>query len=347
MIGFYLKLDKIDSLKRFKGIPITRILNNKYLRIDLSKNTKLTYYLRNLVIFLTPSLFYQRRLKQRLASHTKFPNIQERVNYYNKLGHDFALNHSKSIQAFKKEPKKTYFFDLYKYLIYFNPDLRFSYLFGDVTTVPQEPSFVKSRPIQGDNNNAVVLNLNKVRHFIFVKDKRAFEAKKDLLMWRGKAHQAHRKAFLEKFYEHPLCNVGQIVKKKDKGKVPWQKEKLSLKEQLAYKFILAIEGNDVASNLKWIMSSNSIAFMVKPSYETWFMEGRLIPNYHYVLLEDDYSDLEAKINYYTTHTKEAKAIIANANAYVEQFKDQEQEDSIALMVIDKYFNHASQRKGEL
>ena len=40
------------------------------------------------------------------------------------------------------------------------------------------------------------------------------------------------------------------------------------------------------------MSSNSVAVMPKPKYESWFMEGKLIPDYHYVLIKDDYSDFE-------------------------------------------------------
>ena len=48
-------------------------------------------------------------------------------------------------------------------------------------------------------------------------------------------------------------------------------------DNLNYKFILAIEGYDVATNLKWIMSSNSLAVMPRPTYATWFMEGTLIP----------------------------------------------------------------------
>lgn len=323
-------------------MSISKIFNNKYIRIDLSKNAKLTYYLRNLLIFLSPSFFYQKRLEQLLKHPNNQYEIEQRVNYYNKVNKHFTLIDAKSIQAFKREKKKTYFFDLYKYLIYFNPKFKISYLFGDITKVPNEPTLLKSRPIGDDNANSVLLNLNKVRHFIFVNDSKTFEEKKSLLMWRGKAHQEHRKAFLNEFYDHPLCNVGQIVKKRDKGDIPWQKAKMSIKEQLNYKFILAIEGNDVASNLKWVMSSNSLAFMVKPTYETWFMEGQLIPNHHYILLKDDYSDLEEKIRYYSEHIDEAKAIIANAHDYIEQFKDQKQEDIISLMVLDKYFKHSSQ-----
>ncbi|GIR91542.1 MAG: hypothetical protein CM15mP92_0060 [Halieaceae bacterium] len=77
----------------------------------------------------------------------------------------------------------------------------------------------------------------------------------------------------------------------------------SLDTHLKHKFILCIEGNDVASNLKWVMSSNSVAVMPKPKYESWFMEGKLIPNYHYILIKDDYSDLEEKLNYYKKNTE--------------------------------------------
>jgi len=323
-------------------MSLSQIFNNKYIKIDLSKNAKPPYYIRNILIFLTPSFFYQRKLQKLLANHQNQDYVEKRVNYYNKVEHNFTLKEAKTIEAFKKEKKKTYFFDLYKYLTYFNKSFKISYLFGDIVHVPKEPSLLKSRPINDTNANSVLLNLDKVRHFIFLNDTVPFEEKQDLLVWRGKAHQEHRKYFLKKFYTHPLCDVGQIVKKQDKGDIPWQKPKMSLKEHLNYKFILTIEGNDVASNLKWVMSSNSLAFMVQPKYETWFMEGTLIPNHHYVLLKDDYSDLEEKIKYYSEHIEEAKQIISNAHEYIKQFKNQEQEDLISLKVLEKYFNYSSQ-----
>ena len=67
-----------------------------------------------------------------------------------------------------------------------------------------------------------------------------------------------------------------------------------------------MEGNDVASNLKWVMSSNSIAVMPKPKYETWFMEGLLIPDQHYILIKDDYSDLETRLKFFLDHPQKAK-----------------------------------------
>ena len=296
----------------------------------------------NISKLLLPDTYYRLKLTGKLKAFQNDTRVMTRVNYYNKLEDGFTLPESTAtIKQFKKEKKKTYFFDLLEHLRYFDPRFRVAYLFGDITTVPERPSLVKSRPIAGANANAVLMKLNKVRHFIFVDDKVVFRDKKDMLVWRGKAYGQHRIDFLQQFHDKPYCNVGQ-TNTKGNMRAPWQKAKMSLAKQLQYKFILCIEGNDVASNLKWVMSSNSLAFMVKPTYETWFMEGRLIPNHHYVLLKDDYSDLEEKIKYYAEHIDEAMAIIKNANDHVSQFKDQKREDAISLLVLKKYFEKSGQ-----
>ncbi|MGR3789854.1 glycosyltransferase [Flavobacterium sp. TN-1] len=105
---------------------------------------------------------------------------------------------------------------------------------------------------------------------------------------------------------------------------------------------MALEGNDVASNLKWVMSSNSIAVMPKPTYETWFMEGKLIPDFHYIEVNADFSNLEEKINYYIENPSEAIQIIKNANTYCKQFYDSKREKLIGLLVMKKYFEKTNQ-----
>ena len=312
-------------------------------RIDLNKNTKFKYYIVNIFKLIVPDLVYRARLQTLLSEEIEDPEyIKKRVNYYNKREEEFSLaEDAATIESFKKEKKKTYFFDLLEYLRYFDPRFKIAYLFGDIKEIPQTPSFVKSRPIDGENQNSILMKLNKIRHFIFVDDTIPFQEKKDLLVWRGKCYIPHRIEFIKKFYNHPSCNIGQTNTRGNLD-VPWQKAKMQLKEQLGYKFVLAIEGNDVASNLKWIMSSNSIAFMVKPTYETWFMEGTLIPNHHYVLLKDDYSDLEEKIDYYSKNIDASLEIIKNANDYTKQFQNQKTEDIISLMVLQKYFIKSNQ-----
>ena len=84
--------------------------------------------------------------------------------------------------------------------------------------------------------------------------------------------------------------------------------------------------------------------MTKPKFETWLMEGELIPNHHYVLIKNDYSDLEEKIKYYIENTEEAESIIQNANNYTSQFKDNKSEDWLQLKVLERYFNFSGQLK---
>lgn len=317
----------------------------KYFRIDLNKNTKLSFYLKNILKMAIPSFVYQKKLDNIINNYKDNIEVQKRVNYYNKLNNKFNIN-SLSIDDFKnKEKKKTYYFDLLEYIKYFKQKYKINYLFGDIVDIPKTPTILKSRPIDGDNQNSILMKLNKVRHFIFVNDKIKFKDKKDILVWRGKCYVPHRIEFIKKFYNKQYCNVGQTNTKGDID-VPWQKDKLSLTKQLEYKFILAIEGNDVASNLKWIMSSNSIAFMTKPKFETWFMEGTLIEDYHYVLIKDDYSNLEEKINYYSKNIYKALEIIKNANHYTKQFQNKKQEDAISLLVLDKYFKLSKQKNQE-
>ena len=73
------------------------------------------------------------------------------------------------------------------------------------------------------------------------------------------------------------------------------------------------------------------------------MEGTLEAGKHYVELKEDYSDLAEKLAYYSTHSAEAEEIVRNANAYVEQFKNGEQEKLISLMVMEKFFKLSGQQ----
>ena len=92
------------------------------------------------------------------------------------------------------------------------------------------------------------------------------------------------------------------------------------------------------------MSSNSIAVMPRPTCETWFMEGTLIPDYHYIEIKADFSDLEERLNYYIEHIDEAQEILKHAHEYVAQFKNRERENLISLLVLDKYFEMTGQYK---
>lgn len=311
------------------------------------KNNKLQYYVKVLSRQLVPSFLFRSRLKTKFNTLSDFDReyVLSRVNYYNKLSTTTPLSSSAiTLGRFKiPEKQRAYYFDTQEYTRYFNPELKAHFLFGDITKVPDKPSIVKSRPLHTDNSNSVLLNLDKLRHFNFITDNRTFESKKNLLVGRGVVKRSHRIRFYEMYFNHPMCNLGQINRGKNDH---WIKDFLTIDEHLDYKFILCLEGNDVATNLKWVMSSNSLAVMPRPKFETWYMEGTLIPDHHYVAIKDDYSDLEERLNFYISNPQEANKIIQNAHAYVDQFKNKQQEDLISLLVLEKYFHKTGQHDSQ-
>lgn len=325
----------------------------KIIRKQKHKNSKLLYYIKSFIRYYTPKWCLSRKRLPRMLADLEIEDkdsILKRVNYYNKLQGVTCMQENGSIllEEFKLPKKRkgqyanrTYFFDTYEYTRYFDGQLRIRTLFGDITDIPSLPSITKSRPIVGENANSVLLNLDKVRHFTFVKDSRKFAEKKDMLIGRAYVRQPQRIRFWEMYFNHPMCDLGQ-VNTNYIHRAEWIKPSISIDEHLDYKFILCIEGNDVASNLKWVMSSNSLAVMPRPKYETWFMEGTLKPDYHYVCIKDDYSDLEEKLTYYINHPDKAQEIIDHAHEYVAQFRNSKREELISLLVLDKYFKKTGQ-----
>ena len=200
-------------------------------------------------------------------------------------------------------------------------------------------SLLKSRPIDGDNANSVLLNLDKFRHFRLFDDPIPFAKKLPKAVWRGSMNNPLRAALVSGHADSAFCDVGH-VSRKFTDVAP--KEPLSPNQQFAYRYILSVEGCDVATNLKWVMASNSVCIMPRPRYETWFMEGRLIPGHHYVEVRDDFSDLEEKIEALEADPMRAREIVANANRHIGMFLQRKNEKLTSLLVLQKYFEATGQ-----
>lgn len=305
------------------------------------KNSKLAYYLRGYASLLVPNGFWRiqrERLLSQIERREDKEYIRQRIDYYCQLEQSVSLSASSPTIGEQKIPKKqkVYFFDSREIVRYFDPHLRWELLPGDIVHVPDLPSIVKSRPLAGAVRNSTLLKMDKVRHFIFVKDDLSWEDKKPMAIFRGKvAGKQSRMDFMHRYFGSSVCDCGDVSRQ---GTVPaeWQTGKKTIRDHLQYRYIMALEGNDVASNLKWVMSSNSIAVMPRPTCETWFMEGTLIPDYHYIEIKPDFSDLEQRLTFYNNHPEQARQIIDHAHTYVEQFKDKRREQLIALGVMDKY-----------
>jgi hypothetical protein len=330
-------------------------MNLRYL-LTSGKRFKAAYYASEYLRLLIPKSLYRRRLARTLrnVSPEERAALMPRVLYYNRLpegGPGYLSEHPEQLDQYVRladQPvcrQKVYYFDTYRYFRWFPQHLRWRLISGDVPYVAPTPAVVKSRPIAGDNRNSVLMKLNQIRHFIFVHDTIPWTAKRDLVVFRGKvgrpgspSFKEVRYRFLEHFWDSPFCDLGDVGRS---ANPQWLKPKLTIREHLDFKFILCLEGNDVASNLKWVMSSNSLAVMPRPTCETWFMEGILQPGVHYVEIRDDFSDLREKMDYYIAHPDEAQRILDAAHAYVAQFRDSRRERLISLMVLDRYLRYVN------
>ncbi|MCK6263274.1 lipopolysaccharide A protein [Vibrio sp. ZSDE26] len=303
---------------------------------------KLTYYLKHFILAILPKTFFtvKRQGVYRLL-YSRSHYVESRVSYYVKC-HKWAIdNQARSdIYNYTRKGYTSYYYDLKEFLYYFPKGLKFNYNFGDETHIEPVPTLFKARPIDGDNQNSVLFKLDKRRHFRFVDDKRNYTDKKDMAVFRGAVTQPHRIRFMQKMFEHPLVDAGQSNSCEEYPE--WTKPFMSVDEQLNCKFLICLEGNDVASNLKWAMSSNSVVVTPKMKFETWFMEGTLKAGVHYIEVKDDWSDFDDKIQYYLDNPDKAEQIIKNAHEYVAPFQDEKLEQLICIKTLERYFELSGQ-----
>ena len=311
------------------------------------KNSHLHFYMKGIMRNAEPSLALKLKRHHMLAELHRMTaaerqQVLSRVDYYCKFHDQIPLPQDATpLSDFKlkgsvgydqRHINSSYYFDAKEFTRFYPKRLRWAFVSGDVNTVLAQPCIVKSRPIAAgdENRNNILLNLDKVRHFTWVHDPIAWADKKCTVLFRGDVrNKPRRQQFIDMWKDDPLCDLQNTGS-------------MSLYDHLAYKYIMALEGNDVASNLKWVMSSNSVAVMPKPRMETWFMEGQLIANYHYVEIAGDYHDLKERVMYYEAHPDEAQAIVEHAHEWVRQFRNKRRERLISLLVLEKYFTLTGQ-----
>lgn len=217
------------------------------------------------------------------------------------------------------------------------------------------PTLVKSRPIH-DYGQSILLNLNRERHFGDVEKVKnvdcLFSEKKPILIWRGAPtgygfgnnipfRQANRELLMKTWStrKSSVVNVGLVRPSSSQpiGKIPFPfSPDMTMQQLLEYKYILVVEGNDVATSLPWIMASQSIVFMPLPTIASWFMQDRLIPYYHYIPVASDFRDLEDQVHWCENHIDHCHSIIQHANEYVQQFMDPEKELYLARKIVEIY-----------
>jgi Glycosyl transferase family 90 len=198
----------------------------------------------------------------------------------------------------------------------------------------------RRRPPTGmDHLQPILWLLNEDRHFEYTKRLRRYDrpwkGKQDRAVFRGMltglkydpadeagyiCYQLLRCRLVQEYYHSTLVDARLTD---TMGKVPEMLHGMNLtgdhlwkEDLLAYKGIIVLEGNDVASGLKWAMVSNSVVLMPPPTFTSWMMEELLEPWVHYIPLAPDLSDLEEKVLWMIGHDAEAQRISRRARLWI-------------------------------
>ena len=246
---------------------------------------------------------------------------------------------------------------------------------------PCYPVLAKSGPIvaASEEDNVVIIPLNVDRHMRGVQEVRLLDRpwawKNNDLRWRGAASggptydetcgKFSRFDMLHNYNDHVsgFCNVYED------GKCTITYRELELVLDMKFvignidfphsqqiegpgfntaslagdKIIISVEGNDVATNIRWAMASSSVVFMPKPTARTAFLEQLLEPWVHYVPIESpDFSDIPDKVHWCLVRNRVGcQQIARNSMVFADLVLDQEMLRSSGVEAVRRYLLNVS------
>ncbi len=227
------------------------------------------------------------------------------------------------------------------------------------------PTLTKSANIAEWLSNRCILPLTRNRHWDVIKkvdgSDRNFHEKDDKLVWRGATTGTFRskngldeyssRYFVAKRKElSSKYDIGFTfisLTEKDKSDIESAdlqgllKNRLDIRQQLQSKYLLSLEGNDVASGLKWMLYSRSVVIMPKPRCESWHLERFLSPFRHYVPVKQDLSDIDEVYQWCLNNTSKCEEIAMNGRAFIVSLLNEAREDRLARRVVDEYASKVS------
>jgi len=232
-------------------------------------------------------------------------------------------------------------------------------------------------------NSGIIWPFNYNHHFgsQLFEDVRRFditwESKKNVGVWRGAPNgigfipKEQRYPFTN-FCEHlprcrlvnihrnsPLLDVGFTGNRNstEEYDIPddFYKDPIYRKDHFQYKAIIIIEGNDVATGLKWALYSRSVVLMPTPRRMSYAMEEWLEPWIHYIpitihkdeegrtLGNGTVSDVEEKMQWVLDNDEDARKIAERATLFMHDLlfdPDHSEKENMKLkeMIMERYFN---------
>ncbi len=236
-------------------------------------------------------------------------------------------------------------------------DGNFAVYLGDGRPSPEAPIFCKARRLP-DPGYAIPFPIKYGRHFGPVAKVDGidipFREKDDRLIWRG-ATTGHfpldgetrpgARAYIPSITAKMTgkdVDIGfsEITPNIDPATAlriePFVKDGLDMRAHLRSKYILCLEGNDVATSLKWILYSNSVPVMPHPGVESWACESLLRPFTHYVPVAADLSDLADVHAWCIANEEKCERIAQNGKSFMQAFLDEGLENRLQRRVATLY-----------
>jgi hypothetical protein len=246
-------------------------------------------------------------------------------------------------------------------------DEPFLLVLGDTRASLSVPGFSKTRALW-QPGNALLLPLRQRRHFGRIdrvaRADMAFDEKERRLVWRGSTTDNFQRR-ARRPHLGSRCHIMDVSDRADPVRFdvgyssitvkPGQSERaveeiaqyakapVALEEQLAYRYILCLEGNDVSSGLKWGLYSNSVVLMPHPQVESWACESFLEPYVHFVPVKADLSDLEAQVDWCDANEDACREIAEEGRRFISGFLDDALETFLAVEVVKAYHDRVRLR----
>jgi len=224
------------------------------------------------------------------------------------------------------------------------------YVMSDIAVEPLAPVLCKSRPV-GSRNCATIKAMKMSKHWgpvaAVAEIDTPFDEKLPSAVWRGATsgqwtHDGVGGCSRQQLYLR--WGTAETTSAVDVGLVflhvyfprPHDlvlKRDMPRAAMLRHRYQVSVEGNDVASNLKWVMASWSVPLMPRPRLETWLMEGLLEPYVHYVPLADDTADLEVQVAWCEAREGRCREVAEAGRRWMEMFGDAEAERGLEERVV--------------
>jgi hypothetical protein len=124
-------------------------------------------------------------------------------------------------------------------------------------------------------------------------------------------HHAH-----SKLIDAGLTDGLDFIKSETINGLQVLRDRVTMNQIQQNKVIISMEGNDVASGLKWSLLSESVVVMPPPTRTSWAMEELLEPWIHYIPMNPDGSNAEERIKWVGENDEAAHRIAERGRLFI-------------------------------